>query len=250
MKARFTMGGRPVGCSAPASQPYPESKEATNCGEACGHHPARKKARAELEPFIRAWLQGESDELPSNPLIRFYNIPLVDISAVAGIALGYAENFIAPLMTAIQGPIEQSHEGKRLGVPVGVVVVLPQSLDNLSEEEGSVRKGLEAEFGGNGALCTGFTASTSYGARTISFYVSGAFVDIPRTLLPLRRSRRVQRLRDHNNASWKVMERKLIDGFCRNLQKEAEARSDISVKRLHIVRMPELTRTLRGLQSA
>jgi hypothetical protein len=73
--------------------------------------------RAELEPFIQNWLPGGS-ELTSNPLIRFYGIPIVDVSAVAGIALGYAENFVAPLMTAIDGRIEQTHEGNRRAFPL------------------------------------------------------------------------------------------------------------------------------------
>ena len=198
---------------------------------------------------MRNWLEGES-ELASNPLIRFYTIPLVDISAVAGIALGYAENFIAPLMTAIQGPIEQTHDGKRVDIPIAVIVVLPENLDNLSEEEASVRKELQAEFDGDGMLCQRLKASTSYGTRTVPFYAGGVFIDVPRTLIPLRRSRRVQRLRDHNNTAWKIMERKLIDAFHRNLQKEAEVRSDISAKRLHIVRLPELVGTLKNLSSA
>jgi hypothetical protein len=190
--------------------------------------------RAELEPFIQNWLPGGS-ELTSNPLIRFYGIPIVDVSAVAGIALGNAENFVAPLMTAIDGRIEQTHEGKPAGIPAAVVVVLPDSLDSLNEEERSVQATLQREFGANDLLHQRLIASTPRGPRTVPFYVAGAFVDVPRTLITLRRSRRVQRLRDHNNAAWKIMERKLISAFHRNLRKEAESRSDISAQRLHTV---------------
>jgi Prokaryotic STING domain len=214
--------------------------------------------RAELEPFMREWLEGKSD-LTSNPLVRFYKLPLVDISAVAGIALGYAENFIVPLMTAIQDAKEQTHDGKRLATPTAVVVVLPDSLDHFSEQEQLVRKELEREFGGNGVLCQRLAAATSYGPRTVPFYVAGAFVDIPRTLIPLRRSRRVKRLRDQDNPEWEIMERKLVAAFRRNLQREAETSSNISAKRLHIVGLPdnrldieglpELTPTLKRLQS-
>lgn len=82
------------------------------------------------------------------------------------------------------------------------------------------------------------------------FYVAGAFVDVPRTLITLRRSRRVQRLRDHNNAAWKIMERKLISAFHRNLRKEAESRSDISAQRLHTVTLPQLVDALKNLPPA
>jgi hypothetical protein len=203
--------------------------------------------RAALEPLMRNWLKGEY-ELPSNPLTQFYDVPLVDISAVAGIALGYAENFIVPLMTAIQGPIEQTHDGRTIGNPIAIVVVVPNDLDNLNDEEASVRRELEVAFGRSSMLYQRLIASTSHGKRTVPFYVAGAFIDVPRTLIPLRRPPRVQRLRDHlRKDAWKIMERKLIDAFCRNLRRVAEGSRDISANRLHIVRLPELVNTLRSL---
>jgi hypothetical protein len=202
--------------------------------------------RDALERPIRNWLNGER-ELPTNPLTEFYDVPIVDISAVAGIALGYAENFIAPLMTAIHGEIAQTHEGNGVGIPTAVVIVVPESLEHLNETEGAVRRELEDSFGGTGLLYQRLIASTSKGPRTVPFYVAGAFVDVPRTLIPLRRSRRVQRLHRLNNAAWQIMERKLIDAFRRNLQKVAEGSDDISERRLHIVGLPELLDTVRNL---
>jgi hypothetical protein len=206
---------------------------------------SQEDIRSALEPLIRNWLSGEG-ELPTNPLTEFYDVPLVDISAVAGIVLGYAENFIAPLMTAVHEKIAQTH-GDKSDIPSAVVVVVPESLTNLNDTEEAVRKALEASFGGTGSPYQRFIASTSMGPRTVPFYVAGAFVDVPRTLLPLRRSPRVRRLHKVDNAAWETMERKLIDAFRRNLRKVAVESDRISETRLHIVGVQELVATLRKL---
>ena len=206
---------------------------------------SKQAVARELKPLIDGWLKGES-VLGRDPLTRFYDIPLVDVSAVAGIAQGYAENFIAPLIGAIQKSIEQSHEGKRLARPIAVVVVLPESLDNLEEEELSVRNELEPAFGAS-AVCKGLDVSTPKGKRSVPYYVDGVFIDIPRTLIHLRRSRRVERL--PSRADRDTMERKLIDAFSRSLLNRAENMKDISVKRLRIVKRAELIGTIRDLSS-
>lgn len=210
---------------------------------------SREDIRVALEPLIHSWLNGEH-ELPTNPLTEFYDVPIVDISAVAGIVLGYAENFVSPLMTAIHREIVQTHDGKSVGIPTAIVIVVPESLEHLNETEGAVRRELEASFGDAGSVCQKLIASTSMGPRTVPFYVAGAFVDVPRTLISLRRSRRVQRLHRLNNAAWRTMERKLIDAFRINLKKVAEGSDDISERRLHIVELPELVATLRNLPRA
>ena len=73
---------------------------------------------------------------------------------------------------------------------------------------------------GASAVCKGLDVSTPKGKRSVPYYVDGVFIDIPRTLIPLRRSRRVERL--PSRADRDTMERKLINPFSRSLLNRAE----------------------------
>jgi hypothetical protein len=201
---------------------------------------------AELKPSIESWLKKESN-LTENPLTKFYKLPLVDISAVTGIAIGYAENFIVPLITAIQGPIEQRHDGKPVVRPRYIVVVLPDTLDNLRQEEIAVEVALDDAFPGSLLLFKKLTAQTSKGPRTVPYYVGGVFVDIPRTLIPLRRSRRMERLLSSNPADAEFMERKLIKVFGEILLQEAKKSGEIAKDLLHVVERKDLLKKLNAL---
>jgi len=186
-------------------------------------------------------LKGES-ALGRDPLTRFHDIPLVDVSAGGGNSAGLCGKFHCTAYRGDSKTGEQFHEGKLLAHPVAIVVVLPESLDNLEEEELSVQNQLETAFGAS-AVCKGLDVSTPKGKRTVPYCVDGVLVDIPRTLIPLRRSRRVERL--PSRADRDTMERKLIDAFGRSLLNRAEKMKDISVKRLRLVRRSELVSTIR-----
>jgi len=201
----------------------------------------------ELKPTIEDWLRGKSN-LTENPLTKFYSIALVDISAVTGIAVGYAENFIVPLITAIQGPIEQRHDGKPVARPRHIIVVLPETLDNLRQEELDVEAALDKEFAQTSLKR--LTAQTAKGPRTVPYYAGGIFVDIPRTIIPLNQSPRMKRLLKSNPADAAVMERKLIDVFGQSLQQVAKQSSEISRDLLHIVRRRQLLETIRALMQS
>jgi hypothetical protein len=127
---------------------------------------AQQELVAQLRPLMDDWLATPEIYFGGDPLSQFFHgIPLVDVSAVAGIALGYAENFIVPLVTAIQGPagkgpVKQTHAGKDVRDPRAIVVVLPNDLDNLVEEEKWLEAELEKSFGERGTLCKVLTAET------------------------------------------------------------------------------------------
>ena len=206
---------------------------------------AQQELVAQLRPLMADWLAKPERYFGGDPLSQFFHgIPLVDVSAVAGIALGYAENFIVPLVTAIQGPagkgpVKQTHAGKDVRDPRAIVVVLPNDLDNLVEEKW-LEAELEKSFGERGTLCKVLTAETLKGKRTVPFYIEGIFIDIPRTLIPLRRSPRIQRMQKAKDPNWKLMEKRLIQAFKRSLQDEVQSRNDISEKLVHVVTRPEL----------
>jgi nucleotide-binding STING sensor domain-containing protein len=207
---------------------------------------AQQELVAQLRPLMDDWLAKPERYFGGDPLSQFFHgIPLVDVSAVAGIALGYAENFIAPLVTAIQGPagqgpVKQTHAGKDVPDPRAIVVVLPKDLDNLVQEEKWLEGELEKSFGERGTLCKVLTAETLRGKRTVPCYIEGIFIDIPRTLIPLRRSPRIQRMQKAKDANWKIMEKRLIAAFKRSLQDEVQSRNDIAEELVHVVPRREL----------
>jgi nucleotide-binding STING sensor domain-containing protein len=213
------------------------------------HQPAsiaQQELVAQLRPLMDDWLAKPERYSGGGPLSQFFHgIPLVDVSAVAGIALGYAENFIVPLVTAIQGPagkgpMKQTYDGKDVPDPTAIVVVLPIDLDNLVQEEKWLENELGKSFGERGTLCKVLTAETLKGKRTVPFYIEGIFIDIPRTLIPLRRSPRIRRMQKAKDDNWKVMEKRLIQAFKRSLQDVAQSSNDIAEKLLHIVTRQEL----------
>jgi hypothetical protein len=59
-------------------------------------------------------------------------------------------------------------------------------------------------------------------------------VDIPRTLIPMRGSRRMERLLNSNPADAEIMERRLIKVFGEILQQEAKKSGDIAKDLLHV----------------
>ena len=192
--------------------------------------------QAGLQPRIKQWMEDEAP-LSDNPLTSFYDrLPLVDVSAVAGIAAGYVENFLTPVMKAKD--IEQPGGSAS---PIAIVVVVPESLDHLDAFQAEVRAQLTEDFPGSVIAPRLAVSADQREARTVT-YVRRVVVDVPRTVFPLRRSKRVERL--HGQAA-KDMERKLLTRFRSTLEKMAEKDREIDSSRLHVVTLAQLTNTMR-----
>jgi hypothetical protein len=192
-----------------------------------------------LRRVIENARKGASVHYAQNPLTIFYDVPLADVSAVAGIAAGYVENFLVPVMRAIKHGYEQP-DGLR--PPVAIVVVVPDKLDDLQAFQDKVRKQLEKAFPGEVKDPKLVVLEikkpgqeTRKDARTV-IYVRGVVVDVARTVFPLRRSKRVARLRDeHSPHLADNMEKKLLARFESTLERMSQGDRDIKSDALHVV---------------
>jgi hypothetical protein len=240
---------------------------------------AVKQAFAPLLPELLLLLgvSSQSDaikgSLPSrgslsvNPITKFYgNVPLLDISAAAGLALGYFDNFVKPLMEITRDverfreALDRAKNQQGNGPPVvdiitGLVIVEPASLQNIKthmDETIPKVRALSKDIYGEAEGATAGKMLFDCGAkgrRTAHVVVEGVAIDIPRTLYPLRRSTRLKRLITDAVSSAKI-ERVLIERFVDRLIEQAHLDSgDIRAERLCIVPISSLLEAVNGLIS-
>jgi hypothetical protein len=204
-----------------------------------------------------------ASELMINPITKFYlNVPLLDISAAAGLALGYLENFIKPVMSiAAQPPafanaLTESKKAKGslvVNAITGLVIVKPASLDSIKthiDEALPKMLAVSKEIYGDadGAPCGKlFLDCGKAGRRTAHIIVEGVAIDIPRTLYPLRRSIRLRRLVKEQSLCRKI-EEVLINRFAERIVEQAHIESDaINGDRLCIAPAGELAEAVKDL---
>lgn len=147
---------------------------------------------------IDRWLKDRNKLFNSpNPLTDFYQAPLPDISAAAGLAAGFYDNFARPILTSgkIVDNTGESESSRKLK---GLIVLRPDNFDKrINTIEKELEKILLTHFpedevkrGKRGVL----TVETDKdGERVPFFLVSDYMIDIPRTMFSLSLSRRLER---------------------------------------------------------
>jgi len=211
--------------------------------------------KAALTDCLAGWLKALGFELKKNleteplspgklminPITKFYlNVPLLDISAAAGLALGYLENFIKPVMSIVAKPpafanaLAEAKNAKGslvVNAITGLVIVKPASLESIKRHiDEALPKMLpvstdiygDADGAPGGKL---FLDCGKAGRRTAHIIVKGVAIDIPRTLYPLRKSIRLQRLVKEQSLCKKI-EEVLINRFAERIVEQAHVESD------------------------
>lgn len=183
-----------------------------------------------------------ANKLVVNPVTKFYlNVPLLDISGAAGLALGYLENFIKPVMSIAEKPPAFSdalaEAQKAKGPPVvkaitGLVIVKPATLESIKthiDEALPKMQAISAQIYGDAEGAPGgkmFLDCGQAGRRTTHIVVEGVAIDIPRTLYPLRKSKRLERLLGDKESSVKI-EEILINRFADRIVDQAHLESNL-----------------------
>jgi hypothetical protein len=199
-----------------------------------------------LRPFIASWMEKANTQY-NDPLTKFYEgISLVDVSAVAGIAAGYAENFVVPVMNAIKDRGNTFLQSE--APPVAIVVVVPESIDQVDRFQYVVMEKLEKDFPGKVIFPLKLIVSQDRKEARTVIYVQRIVIDVPRTVFPLRRSKRVDRLRQSGREhEAEEMEQKLLARFMSTLEKMAKRHDQIVSEQLLVKRLDELTDTLNAI---
>jgi len=146
--------------------------------------------RAPLLEFLD--LENRRYDFTNDRVTQFYGLPIVDISAAVGLAIGYYYNFLSRLIT------EGGFIAHRPDLIRQVVYVRPSSVDSTYEADMAVLKARIAAAGLAPAT-EKLPAIPADDKGPLWFdHVDGIVVDIPRTVYPLRRSPRLLSLQGRN----------------------------------------------------
>lgn len=177
----------------------------------------------ELQTGVRTWLRDRSKRFDSaNPFTDFYRAPIPDISAANGLAYGYFDNFLHPVLTPGSKVVDTMRAGEEPPDVAGVLLVRPPHLRRLRDvvlSTGTALEGAFPEAFRRGERGTVYVDTRDYGDRTCEFVIDNWVIDVPRTLLTLERSPRLRRMsstgaaaserhqRAHDNLSSVLIER-------------------------------------------
>lgn len=158
---------------------------------------------SDLSPYLRDWLNSKNKKFDSpNPMTSFYGAPLPDISAAAGLATGYFDSFLRPVLSPGAVIVQPGKPDRDVR---GVLVLKPSDFSvrgpELDEELGLALRESDPpllpqpEKGGKDSSPATILVQTSAGPRSrTAFYVTdGWVIDVPRTVLTLEMSARLAR---------------------------------------------------------
>ncbi len=193
---------------------------------------------AALRNIIVSCAKGElADDLTDNPLRTFYGAPVVDISAAAGLAIGYYQNFVYPLIKN-GGALERSRRAQKL------LVVVPDTFSNHRQDSELLCKSIVALDNG-----VPQKAQLKPQGATRPFpviLVGDLAIDIPSTLYSLYHSPRLDRLRTEGASRDRivVMETVLRDTFRQVLDRRIDHDNDTHKERVRVIESTALESAL------
>lgn len=156
--------------------------------------------------------------LGANPVTQFYDVPLIDLSAASGLAVGYYDNFLRHMLMEKQGVLALPQNNLKK-----LIVLRPLRIEGFQDDDDAVR----LLFPG----AKDFTAMAPTQRRGKVFLPrveDGVVVDIPTPLYSLQQSPRFKTLRKRlsyfqnlsqqsNDEILRKLEDKMIGAFFRTL---------------------------------
>jgi hypothetical protein len=194
---------------------------------------------ADFKTAFGTWLRERNKRFDSgNPFTDFYGAPVPDISAASGLAHGYYENFLRRVLAPSSVLVDQRSQAQpHRGRISGVLVVRPANLRDLGVDLiDELGESLRQAFGDRvlrGERGSVFVDTRGYGDRTCEFVVDGWLIDVPRSVLTLERSPRLQRAArvEERHRAHDHLAEVLISRFLEVARKAVESDQDILRKR-------------------
>jgi hypothetical protein len=197
----------------------------------------------ELAAGIDNWIDKRNKLFDSNnPLKNFYGVPLPDISAASGLAVGFYANFALPILN---GGVIVHKEGdsEKTSKLKGFIVLNPKNFArSVMEMEDALEELLISSFkeevkrGEPGKIFI----RTPAGDRTAFFLVRDYLIDIPRTMFSLKYSPRLRRAAS-NKAQKSNMEGVLINRFFESVKEYLEDDPSVQQRRkFHLGSLDEI----------
>lgn len=183
--------------------------------------------------------RGEMIDLTNNPLSRFYDMPLIDISAATGLAVGYFDNFVRHVIMEGTGAIAMDENALDK-----LIIVRPAGLGSFTQDE----KRIKAAFPDASDL-----KATALSHRRKAVFLNcvkdGQAIDLPTAIYTLEQSPRYKKLKERvskfqnldRTEGTQALDRlgeKMIDAFFKTLEfliKEDRSLSTTSYKVVNVV---------------
>jgi len=168
-----------------------------------------------LEDLIVAMATGSGEhDLFSNPLRDFYRAAVVDISAAAGLAIGYYDNFVRPIV--MNGGVLDLNRAR----VEGMIVVTSTDLSNFKEDQDRLYARAAAVAGLS--LVPDQALSRGAGMRSFTVTLLGrAILDLPSAVYSLEQSPRLRQMKTRlerqsgREAAIRSMRTSLLNAFVR-----------------------------------
>jgi hypothetical protein len=212
----------------------------------------------DLDAVIDRWLNEKNKLFNStNPIQKFYGVPLPDISAPSGLAAGFYDNFARPILMG--GEIVYRELNSEVTVSEhrsaikGLVVLRPENFaSSIEEMREEMEKLLNSRFPGEveyGEPEKVFIR-TKEGPRTPFFLVRDYLIDIPRTMFSLTLSPRLKRAAK-NKPLRRNMEGVLINRFFESIKNYLDGDTNIKEykKKFHFGSIEEVPSIIETGQS-
>jgi hypothetical protein len=210
---------------------------------------------AALEPLLPGVIRGEgTHDLVSNPLRDFYHAPVVDISAAAGLAIGYYENFVREVIRN-DGILDASAGRAR-----GLLVVVPTRLANRRDDRQAIEDEAAALAGLPIERDQQFPRPGNDRAFTAAL-LGGLVLDVPSAPYSLDKSPRIRQLRrrfgtlhalarSEREAMVAQMTRSLLAAFERALRDQIDDDHDTHADRVLVRAAADLPAAIGAARTA
>jgi len=207
-----------------------------------------KKLKDVFENFF-----SEQDplNLSANPITQFYDVPLIDVSAASGLAVGYYDNFLRHMLMEKQGVLALAENKlERL------IVIRPVRLEGFQEDD----DGVQQLFPGAKKV-TARAPTQRRGDVVLPRVQDGIVIDIPTAIYSMVQSPRFKTLRKRlsffknlneqtSDQMLRKLEEKMIDAFFKTLDFLLRFDQGMSRHKLEIQTVASLEERKRNSGSA
>jgi hypothetical protein len=202
----------------------------------------------QLTGILRSYFNANDPvQLSNNLITRFYGAPLVDISAAAGVAVGFFENFARPVLMQGQGALALPANGVD-----HLLILRPDRINDLDSDRDNIKEQLA-----RGERKT--LSAPVHPRREVTAQVLGdIIVDFPTPLYAMFRAPRYVKLRDRlrnaqhfsaaaREAAHAKMEAKIIASYFRTLDWLVNNEADLAKRKISVVSLEDFR--ARGVDS-
>jgi len=180
-------------------------------------------------------------DLTANPITQFYDVPLVDISAASGLAVGYYDNFLRHMLMEKQGALAlPENKLERL------IVIRPTRVRGFQNDEDDVKR-----LFSNAQGITALAPTHRRGKLFLDRVSDGVVIDIPTPIYSLQEAPRYKtlcrRLGHFHNLNEEIcetireeLEEKMIAAFFKTLEFLLRFDRGMSASKLEIATIAKL----------